>query len=195
MTQLNIIRPYLASPRRLTQTITPTATTSIVNSPLFKLSAELRLRIYEYAVYSDNDGIYTVTRTYGIPESPLLFTCKIIREEAISSFYGVNNFQILVEKVHPAACIIIIRKRKSLEAQGVLVKGQRRQIINYKKNSAILCACPGKTSGCGLNTSMQEYALALSSITMSSIYRRPRWPPSSACSRWRQRCKISRGTR
>jgi hypothetical protein len=116
-----------ANPAGLTHTTTSTATSSIADSPLFKLPPELRLRIYEYAVYSeDDDGKCKVTREHGIPEPPLLFTCKTVRGEAISSFYSVNNFHNIVELLHPATIVLTMRKKNSLLAQGERFKGRFR---------------------------------------------------------------------
>jgi hypothetical protein len=102
--------------------------TSVAASPLFKLPAELRLRIYEYALRSDKpayvgfyrkNGHCTVTRANGIPEPALLFTCKAVREEAIKTFYTVNVFGATVENCHPAAHIIMARKKAILQAMGM----------------------------------------------------------------------------
>lgn len=95
---------------------------SIDHSPLFKLPRELRDNIYEYAVYSeDDDGICTVTRRRGIPEPPLLFTCNIIREEAVEVFYSVNIFRVnlLRDDLHPAAKLLLVRKQRALATKGL----------------------------------------------------------------------------
>lgn len=73
----------------------PVLPPSVSRSPMFKLPRELRDKIYEYAVYSNDDGRCIVTHNDGIREPPLLLTCKTIREEAIEVFYGVNDFPSL----------------------------------------------------------------------------------------------------
>lgn len=86
---------------------------SIDHSPLFTLARELRDKIYEYAVNcGDDDGICTVTRRRGIPEPPLLFTCKVIREEALEVFYSINSFRagLLRDDLHPAGKLLLLRK-------------------------------------------------------------------------------------
>jgi hypothetical protein len=106
---------------------------SIARSPLFtKLPPELRLKICEYALYTpDDEGFCVVTKKDGIPEPPLLFTCNTICGEAISSFYSVNNFHNIVELLHPATIVLTLRKKISLLAQGVRVKGRTDNILSY----------------------------------------------------------------
>jgi hypothetical protein len=137
MTQLNIIKPYLGNTKQHTVAAIPTATASIANSPLFKLAAELRLRIYEYAVYSDDNGHCKVTREHGIPEPPLLFTCKFICKEAVNSFYSVNEFHMMADLLHPAALVLMGRKNKSLELLGTGIRGRRFTVINDEDISSI----------------------------------------------------------
>jgi hypothetical protein len=101
--------------------------TSVAASPLFKLSAELRLQIYEYVMESDRNtfsmngekGCCRATRADGIPEPALLFTCKAVREEAIQTFYTVNIFAAVVEDCHPAAHVLMARKKVVLQAMGM----------------------------------------------------------------------------
>lgn len=88
--------------------------TSIAASPLFKLPPELRLRIYEYAVYSCEDQLCEVTRKDGIPELALLFTCKTVRAKAIPVFYTVNTFRIAIESYHAAVQVLTARKKAAL---------------------------------------------------------------------------------
>lgn len=86
---------------------------------MFKLPTELRLRIYEYAVYRGEDGLCKITRKDGIPEPALLFTCKAIRAEAIAVFYTVNIFHTIMEFYHPAVLILMPRKKDALIAAGI----------------------------------------------------------------------------
>lgn len=62
------------------------------DSPLLKLPAELRNRVYEYALYTD--GQCLITKAGGIPEPSLLTTSKEIRKEAIGIYYSVNNVML-----------------------------------------------------------------------------------------------------
>ena len=68
------------------------ATDSTTSSPFMKLPPELRDIIYEYALRLD-DGIIQISSTTGIPEPPLLLTCKTIRREAISILYTLNSIR------------------------------------------------------------------------------------------------------
>jgi hypothetical protein len=106
---------------------TPTAATSVAKSPLFRFPAELRLTVYEYALYGDEDGICEVTREHGIPEPALLLTCKIIRGEALAVFSTVNVFRTLTESCHPAVIAMMQRKLAGFGATGVKVDGLRVQ--------------------------------------------------------------------
>lgn len=53
--------------------------------------AELRNRIYEYALYTD---LCRLTKQNGVPEPPLLWACKQVRNEAIGIFYYINVLQV-----------------------------------------------------------------------------------------------------
>lgn len=103
---------------------------------MFKLPRELRDKIYEYAVYSNDNGRCVVTRKDGIREPPLLLTCKTIREEAIEVFYGVNNFYIVILAFHPAAWVLYGHKKQSLELQGFRFgNGDNRMSYDEKTKS------------------------------------------------------------
>ena len=92
---------------------------SVAESPLFKLPAELRLRIYEYALYSHDDGLCTVTRASGIPEPALLLTCKAIRKECIAVFYTVNIFQTVSSTYNYAVHFMMEGKKTALAMAGM----------------------------------------------------------------------------
>jgi hypothetical protein len=78
----------------------PAYLSSVAHSPLFKLPRELRDYIYEYAFC---DPPLIVTKHGGIPEPALLFTCNIIRDEAILAFYGREKRLVLfVDSYNPA---------------------------------------------------------------------------------------------
>lgn len=77
---------------------------SVANSPLFKLPPELRLRIYEYTMCGKRH--IKITRDEGIPEPALLLTCKIIRDEAIASFYEENDFTLISHADDPAVMVL-----------------------------------------------------------------------------------------
>jgi hypothetical protein len=104
------------APRPVNIIAPPIVVKPIAQFPLFsKLPAELRLKIYQYALYpEDKDGFYDVTRTNGIPEPPLLFTSKAIRNEAIEIFYRKNRFKLIMPSWDPAAEVLIMRKEKML---------------------------------------------------------------------------------
>lgn len=73
---------------------------SVASSRLFKLPPELRLRVYEYTLCSEDR--VEITKDQGIPEPALLLTCKTIRDEAIMSFYNQNRFNLIVRSYDPA---------------------------------------------------------------------------------------------
>jgi hypothetical protein len=73
----------------------------------------------------DDNRTCEITWQSGIPEPPLLFTCKIIRKEATAAFYGVNNFRAVVDSLHPGVLVLIERKNKSLKASGVFLRKDR----------------------------------------------------------------------
>lgn len=107
---------------------TPKAT-PIAASPLFKLPAELRLRIYEYALYSeDHDGICEITRNEGIPEPALLFTCKVARHQGIAVFNTVNSIRLIADSFHPAVHSLLVRKVASIRRSSAHIKGLDVQI-------------------------------------------------------------------
>jgi hypothetical protein len=108
-----------------------TATASIADSPLFKLPAELRLRIYVDVVYSDDNGECKVTRKHGIREAQILLTSKVIREEAISLFYTLNSFRLVEGNSQAADFAMVQRKKRSLEAQGVPFGNKNSEIIDF----------------------------------------------------------------
>jgi hypothetical protein len=118
------------APRPVNIIAPPIVVKPIAQFPLFsKLPAELRLKIYQYALYpEDKDGFYDVTRTNGIPEPPLLFTSKAIRNEAIEIFYRKNRFKLIMPSWDPAAEVLIMRKEKML-ANGEIT--ERRQYIEH----------------------------------------------------------------
>jgi hypothetical protein len=61
---------------------------------LFAIPAELRNRIYRYAMIQDGD--LTVTPR-GPSEPALLRTCYVVRDEACSIYYGENQFLLHIE--------------------------------------------------------------------------------------------------
>lgn len=94
-----------------------TTALSVAWSPLFKLPPELRNYIYEFAVnLSDKYGYRKVTKEAGIPEPPLLSTCKAIRKEAIGIFYANNKFRVDVHDFDPAVYHLFVRKDKTLSS-------------------------------------------------------------------------------
>jgi hypothetical protein len=98
---------------------------SIAKSSLYKLPSKIRGCIFENVVRIDDNRTCEITWQSGIPEPPLLFTCKIIRKEATAAFYGVNNFRAVVDSLHPGVLVLIERKNKSLKASGVFLRKDR----------------------------------------------------------------------
>jgi hypothetical protein len=74
---------------------------------------EIRVQIYDYALYTtNNEGFCVVTKEGGIPEPPLLFTCKAIRKEATEVFYHRNLFLLKMTAWDLATEVLITRKTK-----------------------------------------------------------------------------------
>jgi hypothetical protein len=75
---------------------------SVAHSPLFRLSPEIRNRIYRLALFKDrehwHDSWWTmVDKPSGIKEPALLSSNKIIRSEASGIFYYENQFHCYVD--------------------------------------------------------------------------------------------------
>jgi hypothetical protein len=89
---------------------------SVARSPFFtKFQPEIRLQIYKYALFiANDDGYCVVTKEKGIPEPPLLLTCKAIRKEAIETFYHQNWFLLVLKDWDPAADVLMTRKTRLL---------------------------------------------------------------------------------
>lgn len=113
---------------------TPTAI-PLAASPLFKLPPELRLQVYEYALYNGHDGICEITRNEGIPEPALLYTCKAVRQEGIPVFYTVNSIRLVAESFHPAVHNLLVRKVASIRKSSALPKGLDVQICTSGRRS------------------------------------------------------------
>ncbi|KAK5127472.1 hypothetical protein LTR85_006811 [Meristemomyces frigidus] len=64
-------------------------------SPLFKLSGELRNRIYRLLLLPEPGGVIDIT-AQGVEEPSILLSCHEVRNEAISIFYAENDFVIHV---------------------------------------------------------------------------------------------------
>ena len=81
-----------------------------------KLAPELRNTIYKYALRLD-DGIIQISEQTGVPEPPLLLTCKDIRREALPLFYTINNVRVVVDSYSPAMPLFFHKKQLALFAQ------------------------------------------------------------------------------
>lgn len=91
---------------------------SVAHSILFKLPRELRDYIYEY-VFSGTR--FHVTKHGGIPEPALLVTCKIIRDEAILTFYGDKKRLLLdIVSYDPAVLQLWCTKHRHLQRNHVI---------------------------------------------------------------------------
>lgn len=77
---------------------------SVDRSPLFGLPRELRDMIYEYTFCSST--AIRITKQAGIPEPALLLTCKIIRDEAIASFYSPGRLILIMDSYDPAVMLL-----------------------------------------------------------------------------------------
>jgi hypothetical protein len=92
-------------------------------SQLLYLAAELRNKIYAYALSEDDRIIITAE---SIPEPALLFACKQIRKEAIGIYYDISTFKIEGQPCDSRPLVLYTRKTKSLLAQG---KSPNRDIV------------------------------------------------------------------
>lgn len=81
-------------------------------SPLLKLPAELRNKIYELAL--SVKGRITITKSHGFLEPPLLLTNKQMRKEAIGLFYTTHEFDLVIASWDPSLYILAARKSKTL---------------------------------------------------------------------------------
>jgi hypothetical protein len=84
-------------------------------SLMLDLPPELRIKIYEYAVWTDGECM--VTKAGGVPEPPLLMTSKAIRKEAMDVYYSINTMRFLVLSVDHAAESLVFHKLQILEAR------------------------------------------------------------------------------
>jgi hypothetical protein len=81
--------------------------------PFTKLPPEIRLQIYQHALYTpDDEGFCVVKKEDGIPEPPLLFTCKAVRKEATEIFYHRNHFLLKMTLWDSATDVLLMRKTK-----------------------------------------------------------------------------------
>lgn len=89
---------------------------SIAHSPLFKLSPELRNKIYCLVLIQDDDEDWmadyriTVDKATGVPEPALLLTNKVLRAEASGIFYYENNFCCNITDFDPAPVLLLQSK-------------------------------------------------------------------------------------
>ena len=96
---------------------------SVAHSPLFKLPKELRDYIYEYA-FCTPPHQRTITKGGGIPEPALLFTCKIVRQEACPLFYGRQRLILVIDSYDPAVMVFWrLKKEQFARAYGLTSSG------------------------------------------------------------------------
>lgn len=86
-----------------------TTSSTVANSPLFKLCPELRNMIYRFALITIDP--VRITKSDGIPEPGLLIVNKIIRNETFAIFYQENRFQCEVYNYDDAALQLAVRKQ------------------------------------------------------------------------------------
>jgi hypothetical protein len=84
-------------------------------SLLLDLPPELRLRIYEYAVWTE--GVCLITKAGGVPEPPLLMTSKMIRREAMDVYYSTNAMRFVVTSYDHATEQLMLHKLEILAAR------------------------------------------------------------------------------
>jgi hypothetical protein len=84
-------------------------------SLLLDLPPELRVRIYEYAVWTDGECL--ITKVGGVPEPPLLTTSKTVRREAIDVYHSINAMRFVVISYDRATETLMFRKLGILEAK------------------------------------------------------------------------------
>jgi hypothetical protein len=84
-------------------------------SLLLDLPPELRVRIYEYAVWT-KDNCW-ITKAGGVPEPPLLMTSNAVRKEAIDVYYSINAIHYVVTSYDFGAETLLFRKLDILKAR------------------------------------------------------------------------------
>lgn len=77
--------------------------------PLLRLPSELRNRIWQYSLRSD-DGICAVNEHENFPEPGLLSTCTQIRREAIGIFHFENEFSVTITSYCPSMAIFMFKR-------------------------------------------------------------------------------------
>jgi hypothetical protein len=136
-----------------------TPSSSVDQSPLFRLPPELRDMIYEYA-FSTNTCA-RVTKEAGILEPALLSTCKVVRDEAIAVFYGQERLILVVRSYDPSVMLLWDFKRRYLARNYDLVPARPKilhqgapmwvklrlslQLYHGRKLRALLYASPQGT--------------------------------------------------
>ena len=96
---------------------------SVAQSPLFKLSPELRNMIYRFAIVTEDH--VKITKTRGIPEPALLSASKTVRSETFGIFYFENKFLAVVEEYDPAT-VLLASRRASVSDAALGLIGIRR---------------------------------------------------------------------
>ena len=77
----------------------------------WKLPPELRIHIYEYALYQP-DWV-TVAKQHGIPEPALLLACKLTRKEPFGIFYASTLFRVDTPAFDPKIYNLFAREDKT----------------------------------------------------------------------------------
>jgi hypothetical protein len=117
-----------AAPAAPGQENSVTSPPSVAHSPLFKLPRELRDYIYEYAFWTPPSQ-RSITKAGGIPEPALLFTCKIVRQEASLLFYGRQRLILVIDSYDPAVMVFWrLKKEQFTRAYGPTPSG----VLNYR---------------------------------------------------------------
>jgi hypothetical protein len=122
---------------------------SVAHSPLFRLSPELRNKIYRLVLFKDcehmHDAFWTmVDKPSGIKEPDLLSSNKIIRSEASGIFYYENQFHCYVDNFDIAP-VLLLQSKFTMplcdHPMGVEVRIGTGSIPDWKKLVAWLHMC------------------------------------------------------
>jgi hypothetical protein len=117
---------------------------------------EIRVQIYDYALYTtNNEGFCVVTKEGGIPEPPLLFTCKAIRKEATEVFYHRNLFLLKMTAWDLATEVLITRKTKVWGRPHVLASTNYRR-RSMEESHVVVSTLPGRRDASHLVAIIQE---------------------------------------
>ncbi|KAK3720843.1 hypothetical protein LTR37_003506 [Vermiconidia calcicola] len=120
------------------------------SSPLMRLPAELRLRIYDYALTEDTYVMLLNDEGAKTGQPALLRTCRQIRNEALDLYYSSNVFALVVD--------VNGRKAMETEIRWTVRLGARCQLI--KKFIIEICFLVSDLIESGVASEKIKFALA-----------------------------------